>query len=154
MTPFHQIAMPPHDSIRPDEEPQPVQNIAGKRRQESGEERSILRSEPHPSTDAELPFEIGELVTRGEHLDVLVSIAQRQQPQRRESVRDGQAGKAKKHDWSSCRTIPLQKSKAACKVVTWTDEIIGRHNVGAHLAWHKPHENFSGLLTWRVKGAA
>ncbi|WP_214108284.1 hypothetical protein [Acrocarpospora catenulata] len=72
MTPFHQIAVPPHDGIRPDEEPQPAQDVAGQRRQESGEERSILQSEPHPSADAELPFENSDLVTQGENLDLLV----------------------------------------------------------------------------------
>ncbi|MFI6458620.1 hypothetical protein ACIBF6_44630 [Streptosporangium amethystogenes] len=74
-----------------------------------------------------MPFENGDLVTQGEDLDVLVPIAHRQQPQRREGVRDGQVGQAKEHDRSSCRTVPLQESKPACKAVTWTDGIIGRH---------------------------
>ncbi|GES06344.1 hypothetical protein Acor_84130 [Acrocarpospora corrugata] len=71
MTAIHQIAVPPPDGIRPDEKPQPAQDVSGQRRQESGEKGSILRSEPHPSADAELPFEDGDLVTQGEDLDVL-----------------------------------------------------------------------------------
>ncbi|MBB5775385.1 hypothetical protein HD596_002141 [Nonomuraea jabiensis] len=36
-------------------------------------------------------------MTQGKNLDVLVPIAQRQQPQRGKDVRDGQVGQAKKH---------------------------------------------------------
>ncbi|WP_062441089.1 hypothetical protein [Herbidospora daliensis] len=75
MTPFHQIAVPAHDGVGPDEQLQPAQDVAGQRCQESGEERSILRSEPYPSADAELPFENDDLVTQGEDLDVLVPIS-------------------------------------------------------------------------------
>lgn len=38
MTPLHQITVPAHDGIGPDEEPQVAQDVAGQRRQEGGEE--------------------------------------------------------------------------------------------------------------------
>lgn len=63
MTPFHQIAMPAHDSVRADEKPQSAKHLAGQRRQESGEEGPVLRREPHPGVGAELPFQDGDLVT-------------------------------------------------------------------------------------------
>ncbi|GAA1010919.1 hypothetical protein Aple_066550 [Acrocarpospora pleiomorpha] len=134
MTPFHQIAVPPHDGIRPDEEPQPTKHVAGQRCQESGEEGSVLGREPHPGVGAELPFENGDLVTQGEDLDVLIPISHRQQPQRGESVRDGQVGQTKEHDRSSCRTgsssgIEACLQEKPCKAVTWTDGIIGRRTV-------------------------
>ncbi|WP_214108294.1 hypothetical protein [Acrocarpospora catenulata] len=104
MTPLHQIAVPPHDGIRPDEKPKATQDIAGQRHQEGGEKNSILGREPHPGADAELPFEDGDLVTQGENLDILVPIPHWEQPQRREGVRDSEIGQAKEHDRSSCRT--------------------------------------------------
>ncbi|GAA2695356.1 hypothetical protein GCM10010412_088090 [Nonomuraea recticatena] len=63
MTPFHQITVPPNDGIRPDEKPQPAQDVARQRRQESGEEGPVLGSEPHPGVGAELSFQDGDLVT-------------------------------------------------------------------------------------------
>ena len=104
MTPFHQIAVPAQDGVRPDEKPQPAQDLAGQRGQERGEEGPVLGRESHPGVGAELPFKDGDLVTQGENLHVLVPIAHRQQPQRGESVRDGQVGQAKEHSGSSCRT--------------------------------------------------
>jgi hypothetical protein len=50
-----------------------------------------------------LPFEDGDLVTQNEDVDVFVSIAHRQRPQRGEGVRDGQIGQAYKHGVSSWR---------------------------------------------------
>ncbi|WP_422664848.1 transposase [Acrocarpospora corrugata] len=104
---------------------------AWRRRQEGGEEGSVLGREPRPGTDAELPFEDGDLVTQGEDLDVLVPISHREQPQRREGVRDGEIGQAKEHDRSSCRTgsssgVEACVPEKSCKAVTWTDGIIGR----------------------------
>ncbi|MEU8196452.1 hypothetical protein AB0C10_21985 [Microbispora amethystogenes] len=72
MTPLHQITVPAHDGIGPDEEPQATQDGAGQRCQEGSEENSILGREPRPG--AELPFEDGDLVTQGDDLDVLVTI--------------------------------------------------------------------------------
>ncbi|MGW0590042.1 hypothetical protein [Streptosporangium sp. NPDC002607] len=131
MTPLHQITVPPHDGIRPDEKPQPAQDVSGQRCQEGGEEGSVLGREPRPGTDAELPFEDGDLVTQGEDLDVLVPISHREQPQRGEGVRDGEIGQAKEHDRSSCRTgsssgVEACVPEKSCKAVTWTDGIIGR----------------------------
>ncbi|MFI6393196.1 hypothetical protein [Nonomuraea sp. NPDC050540] len=83
---MHEIAVPAHDSVRPDEEPQPARYVAEQRCQESGEEGPVLRREPRPGADAELPFEDGDLITQGENLDVLVPISHRQQPQRREGI--------------------------------------------------------------------
>ncbi|WP_285703303.1 hypothetical protein [Microtetraspora sp. NBRC 16547] len=44
-----------------------------------------------------MPFKDGDLVTQGENLDILVTISQREQPQRREGVRDGEIGQAEEH---------------------------------------------------------
>ncbi|MBO3752989.1 hypothetical protein J5X84_43680 [Streptosporangiaceae bacterium NEAU-GS5] len=111
MAPFHQIAVPAHDGIRPNGKPQPAQDVVGPRCQEGGEEGSILGRESHPGADAELPFKNRDLVTQGENLDILVPIAHRQQPQHRESVREGQIGQTEKHSRSSCRTPSLPRLK-------------------------------------------
>jgi hypothetical protein len=63
MTPLHEIAVPAHDSVWSDEEPQPAKYVAGQRCQDSGEEGAVFRREPHPGADAELPFEDGDLMT-------------------------------------------------------------------------------------------
>ncbi|MEV4019639.1 hypothetical protein AB0J35_55070 [Nonomuraea angiospora] len=86
MAPFHQIAVPPHDGIRPDEKPQ---DAAGQRCQEGGEEGSVLGRESHPGLCAELPFKNGDLMTQGKDLSVLVhDPPQRPQSQRSKDVRD------------------------------------------------------------------
>ncbi|MFC4061880.1 hypothetical protein ACFOWE_26560 [Planomonospora corallina] len=104
MAPSHQIAVPAQDGVRADEEPHPAQDLAGQRRQQGGEEGTVLRGESHPGVGTELPFENGDLVAEGEDLDVLVPMAHRQQPQRGEGVRDGETGQTKEHRRSSCRT--------------------------------------------------
>ncbi|MCT9929920.1 hypothetical protein N5079_06765 [Planotetraspora sp. A-T 1434] len=104
MTLFHQIAVPAQDGFRTDEEPQPAQDPAGQRRQECGEKGPVFRGESHSGVGAESPFKDADLVTQGENLDILVPISQRQQPQRREGVRDGEIGQAKEHGQTSCRT--------------------------------------------------
>ncbi|MFI7233144.1 hypothetical protein ACIBO5_59050 [Nonomuraea angiospora] len=81
MTPFHQIAVPPHDGIGPDEESHATQDVTGQRCQEGGEEGSILGRKPHLSAVAESPFEDSDLVTQGENLHILVPISHLQQPQ-------------------------------------------------------------------------
>ncbi|MFB4273168.1 hypothetical protein [Nonomuraea sp. GTA35] len=45
-----------------------------------------------------MAFKDGDLVAQGEYLHVLVPIAQGQQPQRGERVRDGEVSQAKEHD--------------------------------------------------------
>ncbi|WP_171075337.1 hypothetical protein [Nonomuraea basaltis] len=77
MTLSHQIAVPAQNSVRPDEKPQPAQNLAWQRCQEGGEEGAILRGESHLGADAELPFKNGDLMAQGQYLDVLVPIAHR-----------------------------------------------------------------------------
>ncbi|MEU4332019.1 hypothetical protein [Nonomuraea dietziae] len=103
MPPSHQIAVPAQDGIRADEEPQPAQDLAGQRCQQGSQEDSVLGRESHPGAGTELSFE-NDLVTQEEYLDVLVSSAHRQQPQRGERVRDGEVGQTKEHGRSSCRT--------------------------------------------------
>ncbi|MCT9929958.1 hypothetical protein N5079_06955 [Planotetraspora sp. A-T 1434] len=104
MTLFHQIAVPAQDGVRTDEEPQPAQDPAGQRRQKGGEKGPVFRGESHPRVGAELPLKDADLVTQGENLDILVAISQRQQPQRREGVRDGEICQAKEHGRTSFRT--------------------------------------------------
>ncbi|MER6004889.1 hypothetical protein ABT120_40505 [Nonomuraea angiospora] len=71
MTPFHQIAMPAQDGVRPDEEPQLAQGLPG------SEVRSaaVLRRESHSGVSAGLAFKDGDLVAQGKNLHVLVPIA-------------------------------------------------------------------------------
>ncbi|MEV6032821.1 hypothetical protein AB0L65_16805 [Nonomuraea sp. NPDC052116] len=95
MTPLHQIAVPALDGVRPDEEPQPAQDLAGQRGQQGGKKGSVLRCEPDSDVGAELAFKDGDLVAQGKYLYVLVPIAHGQQPQRGERVRDGEVGQAK-----------------------------------------------------------
>ncbi|MEV4082407.1 hypothetical protein ACGFJC_53495 [Nonomuraea fuscirosea] len=104
MTPSHQVAVPAQDGVRPDEEPQPAQDLARQRRQERGKEGSVLGRESHSGVGAELAFKDGDLVTQNENLHVLVPITAGQRPQRGERVRDGQVGQAKQDSGSSCRT--------------------------------------------------
>ncbi|MDX3109411.1 hypothetical protein [Nonomuraea angiospora] len=98
MTLSHEIAMPAQDGVRPDEEPQPAQEIVGQRGQESGEKGPVLGRESHPRLVAELSSQDGDLVTQGENLDILVPIPHREQTERGERVRDGEVGQAKEHD--------------------------------------------------------
>ncbi|WP_049559642.1 hypothetical protein [Nonomuraea sp. SBT364] len=81
MTPVHQVAVPAQDRIRPDEEPQPAQDLARHRGQESGEKGPV--------------FKDGDLVTQAENLHVLVPIAHGEQKQRGERVRAGEVGQPK-----------------------------------------------------------
>ncbi|MCX4641631.1 hypothetical protein [Streptomyces sp. NBC_01446] len=67
--------------------------MSGQTMEQGGEERTVLGSEVR-SGCTELPFKDCELVPQSEDLHVLVPIAQRQQPQRGERVRDRQIGQA------------------------------------------------------------
>ncbi|MEV0970986.1 hypothetical protein [Microtetraspora glauca] len=77
-------------------------------------------------------------MTQGENLDILVTISQRQQPQRGERVCDSETGQAKEHGRISCRTRVLslmagdhaRQATPWPKAMTWADDIIGRRNVG------------------------
>ncbi|MEO3871321.1 hypothetical protein ABGB18_21115 [Nonomuraea sp. B12E4] len=97
MAPFHQIAVPAQDGVRPDEKPQSAQDLARQRSDEGGEKDPVLRCESRSGVGAKLPFENGDLMAQGENLDVLVSIAHGQQSQCCEAVRDGEIGQAKEH---------------------------------------------------------
>ncbi|MFE4250686.1 hypothetical protein ACFRU3_14500 [Streptomyces sp. NPDC056910] len=88
-----QVAVPAQHRVRPNQQPQPAQGMSGQTMEQGGEERTVLGIEVR-SGCTELPFKDCELVPQSEDLHVLVSIAQRQQPQRGESVRDGQIGQA------------------------------------------------------------
>ena len=66
--------------------------------QERGTASSPTRS--GRSAGTELPFGNGDLVAEGVDLDVLLSIADRQQPQRGEGIRDGEIGKTKERERS------------------------------------------------------
>ncbi|MFB4276876.1 hypothetical protein ACBJ59_16395 [Nonomuraea sp. MTCD27] len=104
VTPSQQVAVPAQGSVRPDEKPQPAQNLARQRRQKSGEEGPVLGRESHSGVSAELTFKDGDPVTQDEDLHVLVPSAHGEQPQRGERVGDGEVGQAKERSGSSCRT--------------------------------------------------
>ncbi|GAA3553267.1 hypothetical protein GCM10022419_037080 [Nonomuraea rosea] len=103
MTPSHWVAVPAQDSVRPDEKPQPAQDLARQRGQESSKEGPVLGRESHFGVSAELAFKDGDLVTQDENLHVLVPIAHGEQPQRGEGIRNGEVGQAKERSGSSCR---------------------------------------------------
>jgi hypothetical protein len=66
------------------------------RHQQSGEQRTILRSNRH-SVPTKLSFKDGDLVTENQVLRVLLTIAHRQKPHRGEGAADRQVGKAQQH---------------------------------------------------------
>ena len=69
-----QVAVPAQDGVRPYQQVQPAQCLAGQRGQECGEEGSIRGGEPHLPV-AELALQDGDLVAQREDLGVLVAIA-------------------------------------------------------------------------------
>lgn len=57
----HEVTVPPQHRVRADEQPQPVQELAWQRRQQSDEERTVLRCERH-FVPAEVSLKDGDLV--------------------------------------------------------------------------------------------
>ncbi|WP_219501855.1 hypothetical protein [Nonomuraea ceibae] len=78
MLPFHDLAVPAQDGVRADDKPEPAQDCAGKRGQESRQEEAVFGGEPDPHIRAEPPFQDYDLMTQRENLDVLVTITHRQ----------------------------------------------------------------------------
>ena len=78
-----EIAVPAQNRVWAHQQPQLAQDGARKLVQQRRQERPVSRSEPHfPS--AEVPLQHRDLVPQREDLDVLVSIAHRQQMQHRQ----------------------------------------------------------------------
>ena len=69
-----QVAVPAQDGVRPYQQVQQAQRLAGQRGQECGEEGPIRGGEPHLPV-AELALQDGDLVAQREDLGVLVAIA-------------------------------------------------------------------------------
>jgi hypothetical protein len=91
VTTLDQVAVPTHHRVRTDQQPEPAHSPPRQRRQQSGEERPLVRPEPHtPAT--ELSLRDSELMTQGQDLDIPIAVTQRKQPQGRESVGDGETG--------------------------------------------------------------
>jgi hypothetical protein len=93
VAPGEEIAVPTQNRVRTHEQPKPAQHGQGEPVQQRGQERPIRRSEPH-LLSAELPVEHRDLVPQHEDLQVLVSIADRQQTQHCQRVRHTQAGQS------------------------------------------------------------
>jgi hypothetical protein len=81
VTLLDQVAVPSQHGVGLDQQPEPAQNLARQRHQQSGEEGPVFRDELRP-VRAELPFKDRDLVAQGEDLRVLVVVAHQQQPKR------------------------------------------------------------------------
>lgn len=68
----------------------------GQRRQQRGEERPVLGSEPGTPVP-KLRMQDAKLVTQGEDPGVLLVVGHRQRPQRCEGVGDSEVGEAHQH---------------------------------------------------------
>ena len=112
----------------------------------------MLRGTPGPWAEGhclrpEVALEHGELVAQGEDLDVLVTVAHRQQPQDGEGVGDGQIGQTKQHPVimpaSNTRArrpaklpvnAPTNASTIECRL-TCLDVIFGMHTYLPAITW-------------------
>jgi hypothetical protein len=107
--------------------------------QQRGQPRPIDRLEPDLLPD-ELALQPRELVTQRQDLDVLVTVAARQQPQQRERVRNAQVRQPQQHEAASSRTQRCRGEPARPSIQprpgsdvrrpsTSTDAIVGSYNV-------------------------
>ena len=91
-----QVAVPAQHGLRPDQQPEPAQHVAGERVQQRGQQRPVSRSEPDLLA-AQLPLQDRDLMAESEDLGVLVPVAHRQQPQQRERVRHAEVRQSQQH---------------------------------------------------------
>jgi hypothetical protein len=96
VAPGEQIAVPAQNRVRAYQEPQLAQDLQRKPVQQRGQKGPISRSEPHLLAP-EVPLQHRDLVPQNEDLDVLVSIAHRQQTQHRQRVSHAQVGQSHQH---------------------------------------------------------
>jgi len=85
----HQVAVPPQDRVRGDDQVQLPQRGPWEPVQERGKESTVRRGDPGP---VDLPLQDSQLVAQRQDLDVLVHIAHRQQPYEGEHARHGETG--------------------------------------------------------------
>ncbi|GAB2723189.1 hypothetical protein GCM10010442_50590 [Kitasatospora kifunensis] len=89
--------MPAQHGVRSDQQPQAAQDSARQRSKKRSKESPVRWSEPHPAL-TELPLKDGKLMTQGEDFHILLTVAQRQQPQGGEHISDSQVCQAKQHE--------------------------------------------------------
>jgi hypothetical protein len=70
-----EVAVPPQDRLRGDDQVQLPQFAFGEPVEERGKESAVLRGDPRP---VDLPLQDRQLVAQRQYLDVLVSIVHRQ----------------------------------------------------------------------------
>jgi hypothetical protein len=76
----HQVPVPAQDRVRPDQKPEPAEQVAREAVQQGGQERPVARGEPR-SGRAQLPLQDRDLMTQSQDLHILVPVAHRQQAQ-------------------------------------------------------------------------
>ena len=91
----HQVAVPPQDRVRGDDQVQPPQRGPGEPVQERGKKSTVRRGDPG---SVDLPPQNGQLIAQRQDLDVLVHSAHRQQPHEGEHARHGKIGQSQQHD--------------------------------------------------------
>jgi hypothetical protein len=110
---------------------------------ECGEQRPVSRSEPQPRA-TELPLQYSDLVPQRQDLDVLVSVAHREQAEQGEGVRQAEVSQSQQHadhpavmigrpEW----TGPMATERG----LTSTDEVFGKHKVKPGDASRTPHRH-------------
>lgn len=95
MAAAHEIAVPPQDRVRRDDQVQLPQLGSGKPVQERGKKGTVRCVDARP---VDLPLQDGQLVAQRQYLDVLVNIAHRKQPHEGEHARHGEVGQSQQHD--------------------------------------------------------
>jgi hypothetical protein len=94
----HEVAVPPQDRVRGDDQVQLPQRGPGEPVEDCGQERSVRRSDARP---VDLPLQDGQLVAQRQYLDVFVDVPHRQQPYEGEHARYDEVGQSKQHDRSA-----------------------------------------------------
>jgi hypothetical protein len=94
----HEVAVPPQDRVRGDNQVQLTQLGPGEPVEEHGQESAVRRSDARP---VDLPLQDGQLVAQRQYLHVLVDVADRQQPYEGEHTRHGEVGQSQQHDPSA-----------------------------------------------------
>ena len=75
-----QVPVPAQHRLRPDQQPEPAEQVAREAVQQGGQERPVAQGEPWPGR-AQLPLQDRDLVTQHQDLHVLIPVAGRKQPQ-------------------------------------------------------------------------
>ncbi|MDW6063963.1 hypothetical protein SAZ11_45930 [Streptomyces sp. FXJ1.4098] len=97
MAPPEQLTMPPQHRLGADQQEKVPQSVFGQVAQKAGEDGTVAVGEARL---ADLTLQDQQLVPEYEDLDVLVSVAHRQEAQERQGVGRGEVSQAQQHDRS------------------------------------------------------